>query len=59
MPSARRNAKAAKRFFKKVLKSRRNQQPRVINTDKDKAYPPAIRDLKLFATEPQLSIILF
>ena len=46
MLSARRNAKAAKRFFKKVLKSRRNKQPRVINTDKDKAYPPAIKELK-------------
>ncbi len=46
MLSARRNAEAAKRFFKKVLKSRQNQQPRVINTDKDKAYPPAIKELK-------------
>ncbi len=46
MLSARRNAEAAKRFFKKVLKSRQNKQPRVINTDKDKAYPPAIKELK-------------
>ena len=46
MLSARRNKDAAKRFFKKVLKSRQNKQPRVINTDKDKAYPPAIKELK-------------
>ena len=46
MLSARRNAKAAKRFFKKVLRRRQTKQPRVINTDKDQAYPPAIRELK-------------
>ncbi|MEM8779337.1 MAG: IS6 family transposase [Cyanobacteria bacterium P01_G01_bin.49] len=46
MLSASRNAEAAYRFFKKVLKSRRNQQPRVINTDKDQAYPLAIKELK-------------
>jgi IS6 family transposase len=46
MLSARRNKKAAKRFFKKVLKSNHNRKPRVINTDKDKAYPPAVKDLK-------------
>ena len=46
MLSARRNQKAAKRFFKKVLKSRHNKQPRVINVDKNAAYPPAIEELK-------------
>jgi transposase, IS6 family len=34
------------RFFKKVLKARHNKQPRVINVDKNPAYPPAIEELK-------------
>lgn len=46
MLSARRNKEAAKRFFKKVLKARHNRQPRVINVDKNLAYPPAIEELK-------------
>ena len=46
MLSARRNKKAAKRFFLKVLKARHNKQPRVINVDKNAAYPPAIEELK-------------
>ena len=36
----------AVRFFKKVLKARHNRQPRVINVDKNAAYPPAIEELK-------------
>ena len=46
MLSARRNKQAAKRFLKKVLKDRHNKQPRVINVDKNAAYPPAIEELK-------------
>ncbi len=46
MLSARRNKQAAKRFFKKVLKAKHNQQPRVINVDKNPAYSPAIEELK-------------
>ena len=46
MLSARRNKQAAKRFFKKVLKSKYNRQPRVINVDKNAAYPSAIKELK-------------
>jgi transposase-like protein len=46
MLSAKRDTKAAKRFFKKVLKAKHNQQPRVINVDKNAAYPPAIKQLK-------------
>lgn len=37
---------AAKRFFKKALKSNHNQIPRVINVDKNLAYPAAIDDFK-------------
>ena len=44
--SARRNKEAAKRFFKKLLKAKHNRQPRVINLDKNAAYPSAIKELK-------------
>jgi transposase-like protein len=46
MLSAKRDTKAAKRFFKKVLKGKHNEQPRVINVDKNAAYPAAIKQLK-------------
>ena len=46
MLSAKRDANAAKRFLKKVLKAHHTQMPRVINVDKNAAYPPAIDALK-------------
>jgi IS6 family transposase len=46
MFSARRDKHAAKRFLIKVLKAKHNQEPRVINVDKNPAYPPAIEELK-------------
>ena len=46
MLSARRDAKAAKRFLKKTLKARHTSIPRVINVDKNAAYPAATDDLK-------------
>ena len=46
MLSAKRNAKAAKRFLKKVLNASHTQTPRVINVDKHAAYPPAVGELK-------------
>ena len=46
MFSAKRDKKAAKRFFKKVIRSNHNQKPRVITVDKNAAYPPAIDELK-------------
>jgi len=42
MLSSKRNRKAAKRFFKKVLSSNHNQTPREITVDKNPACPPAI-----------------
>ena len=57
MLSARRNKQAAKRFFDKVLKAKHTKQPRVINVDKDKAYPPATEELKeekVFPADSQL-----
>ena len=46
MLSAKRDQKAAKRFFTKVLRAKQNKKPRVINVDKNAAYPPAFEDLK-------------
>jgi transposase, IS6 family len=42
--TARRDAAAAKRFFRKVFRTSSNPMPRVINVDKNPAYPAAIRD---------------
>src|SRR5579864_2874978 len=44
--SAKRDTVAAKRFLGKALSQRNHPAPRVINTDKDAAYPPAIVQLK-------------
>jgi len=46
MLSAKRDTKAAKRFFLKMLKAPKHQSPRVINVDQNKAYPPAVEELK-------------
>jgi len=44
--TAHRDAQAAKRFLRKALKAVHNQEPRVINVDKNAAYPKAIDELK-------------
>lgn len=44
--TAKRDAKAAKRFLHKVLNASHTVEPRVINVDKNAAYPPAIESLK-------------
>ena len=46
MLSAKRDSKAAARFFRKVLKAGHTQAPRVINVDKNAAYPVAMDMLK-------------
>lgn len=46
MLSAKRDAKAAERFFRNVFKARHTQSPRVITVDKNAAYPKAIETLK-------------
>jgi transposase-like protein len=46
MLSAKRNGKAAARFFRKVLKAEHTQTPRVINVDQNAAYPIALGVLK-------------
>ena len=44
--TARRDSKAAKRFFCKTMKAPHTQEPRVITVDKNAAYPKAIEELK-------------
>jgi len=44
--TAKRDAQAAKRFFRKMLKAMHTQTPRVITVDKNPAYPKAIDELK-------------
>ena len=46
MLSAKRDKRAAKRFFGKALKATHSQLPRVINVDKNAAYPIAFEALK-------------
>src|SRR4029079_17274155 len=46
MLSAKRDARAAKRFFRKMLKAAKHQSPRGINVDWNKAYPLAVEELK-------------
>jgi IS6 family transposase len=44
--TAKRDAEAAKRFFRRVFADCANRMPRVINVDKNRAYPAAIKELK-------------
>ena len=44
--TAKRDAEAAKRFLGKALSAVHNQEPRVINVDKNAAYPKAMDELK-------------
>ena len=43
---AKRDAQAAKRFFRKALKASHTVSPRVLNVDKNAAYPGAFEDLQ-------------
>jgi transposase, IS6 family len=52
MLSAKRDARAAKRFFRKMLKAASHSSPRVINVDKNRAYPLAVEQLKEEGTLP-------
>jgi transposase-like protein len=45
MLSAKRDALAAERFFRKAMNASHNQKPRVINVDKNAADPKAIDEL--------------
>ena len=54
MLSAKKDASAAKRFFRKMLKLPQHSSSRVINVDQNKSYPPAVEELK---EEGVLSIV--
>ncbi len=51
--TAKRNAKAAERFFRKTLNAAHTQEPRVINVEQNSAYPPAIKRLQKDKTLPK------
>ena len=51
--TAKRDAKAAKRFLAKALNAEHTVTPRVINVDKNAAYPPAVVELKKEDTLPE------
>ena len=53
MLSPTRDAQAAKRFFRKALRARHTVPPRVINVDKNLAYPKAVSKLKRKDTLPR------
>jgi transposase-like protein len=62
MLSAKRDAGAAQRFFRKAMNAAHNQEPRVINVDKNAAYPKAIDSLKADQTltkTTELRIVLY
>jgi transposase-like protein len=46
MLSAKRDGKAAARFFRKVLGAKHTHSPRVVTIDKNAAYPVAAEELK-------------
>src|SRR5829696_1640125 len=51
--TAKRDTEAAKRFFRKVFAAQENPTPRVVNVDKNRAYPAAIEVLKADGTLPR------
>src|SRR6476620_752904 len=51
--TAKRDAAAAKRFFRKALSAPGNPVPRVINVDKNPAFPPAVEALKMEGMLPR------
>ena len=51
--TAKRDQVAAKRFFRKVFRSSAHPIPRVINVDKNAAYPAAVAALKRQGTLPR------
>jgi transposase-like protein len=51
--TARRDAAAAKRFLRKALAARGNPVPRVMNVDKNPAYPAAVAGLKAEGVLPR------
>ena len=50
--TAKRDAAAAKRFLRKAIKASGNAMPRVVNADKNPAYPAAVEALKAEGSIP-------
>ena len=44
--TAKRDKASVKRFFRRAVRGLSNLSPRVINVDKNRAYPPAFQELK-------------
>jgi transposase, IS6 family len=57
MLSARRDAKAAERFFRKALRASHTAPPRVITVDKHTAYPLAFDTLQHDGTLPEICLL--
>jgi IS6 family transposase len=55
--TAKRNAAAAKRFLRRALDASGNPMPRVINVDKNPAYPAAMGLLKADGTVPRRVVL--
>jgi len=51
--TAKRDAASAKRFFRRVFRAEGNPMARVLNVDKNPAYPAAVRALKAEGTLPR------
>jgi transposase, IS6 family len=51
--TAKRDKQAAKQFLRKAMENSHNSSPRVINVDKNPAYPPAVEDLKAESVLPK------
>src|SRR5919199_831930 len=51
--TAKRDAASAKRFFRQVFSTEGNPMARVLNVDKNPAYPAAVRALKAEGTLPR------
>ena len=56
--SVRRDAAAAKRFFRKALAQPHTVNPRTITVDKNPAYPRAVRDMKRAGRKRPLLAVL-
>jgi len=46
---------SAERFLRKILNAAHTQAPRVINVDKNAAYPPAVDELKANEQLPKMT----
>jgi IS6 family transposase len=55
--TAKRDAAAAKRFLRKAIEASGNPMPRVINVDKNPAYPAAEEELKADSSIPRRVVL--